>query len=710
MAFRPQINKKNLKKDIFAGIVVALISVPISMGYAQIAGLSPVYGLYGSLLPILSYAFLSSSPQFVVGVDAMPAAMVGSLLSSCGIIYGSQEALKFVPVISLMVAIWFLLFRILKAGRVVKYISDPVMGGFISGVGTLIILFQLPKLYGGNASSGQLISVLINIVKEFSSFNLFSFILGTGTIAVILIFRKINPKIPVSVFMLGFGILITVFFKIERFGVKLLPSVQGGFPKISLPDIFVIKDFIPNCIILSLMISLVIMAQTLLAANNYAAKHNYTLDSNQELIAYSVMNLAASLSASCPINGSVSRSAIAEQFECKSQVMSITAFLTMLVVVLFGTKFFVYLPVPVLTGIVVSALLSILDIKQAVRLWKCNKSELFIFITAYLGVLFLGTVYGVVIGVGLSFFSVVKKAVVPPRAFLGKIPGHHGYYDLLRNKNSRPIKNTLLYRFGGNLFFANVSTFISDIENALKDDTKFVIVDAGGIGSIDITAVDKLLSLYKKLSARGIQFYLTEQQGHVNDLIRQFGGEKLINDGKVRRTISLALRTCGFTKPYPLEGLSKDFDYSYVESKEKLAEFEWAFGKEAESKMQELADELVVNLLKATENLSSENISEDNFESFDFEKIESGISWGKVGLFDEEELLENLGAKLEQLQKEHKLSPERTKAFEILIDRRKSVVEQKVMMLNPDAIGMLQKRMEIVEQNLKKIYSSAAKS
>ena len=234
MAFRPQINKKNLKKDIFAGIVVALISVPISMGYAQIAGLSPVYGLYGSLLPILSYAFLSSSPQFVVGVDAMPAAMVGSLLSSCGIIYGSQEALKFVPVISLMVAIWFLLFRILKAGRVVKYISDPVMGGFISGVGTLIILFQLPKLYGGNASSGQLISVLINIVKEFSSFNLFSFILGTGTIAVILIFRKINPKIPVSVFMLGFGILITVFFKIERFGVKLLPSVQGGFPNIKI--------------------------------------------------------------------------------------------------------------------------------------------------------------------------------------------------------------------------------------------------------------------------------------------------------------------------------------------------------------------------------------------------------------------------------------------------------------------------------------------
>jgi len=695
MAFRPQINAHNLKNDIFSGIVIAFISIPISMGYAQISGLSPVYGLYGSLLPILCYAFLASSPQFVVGVDAMPAAMVASLLSTLGIAAGSKEALQIIPVISILVAFWFLIFRILKAGRVVKYISDPVMGGFISGVGSLIILFQVPKLYGGNASSGQLIPVFINIIKEFSSFNLLSFLLGFGTIIIILIFRKINPKIPMPVIMLVLGIILTAIFKIDRFGVKLLPAVQKGFPKLMLPNLLLIKDCFFDCIILSLMVSLVIMAQTLLAANNYASKHNYKIDNNQELLAYSVINLAAGFSGCCPINGSVSRSAIAEQFNCKSQVMSITSFFTMLIVVLFFTHLFVYLPVPILTGIVVSALISILDIKQAKRLWKCNKSEFFIFITAYFGVLFLGTVYGVVIGVALSFFSVVKKAVLPPRAFLGKIPGHHGYYDLKRNKNSRPIKNTILYRFGGNLFFANIGSFISDIENAIRDDTRFVIIDAGGIGNIDITSVDKLVALYNKLSAKGIQFYLTEQQGHVNDLIRQFGGEKLINEGKVRRTISLALRTCGFEKPYPLEGLAKDFDYSYVESKEKLAEFEWAFGKEAEDKMQQLADELVMNLFDATK-----NISEDNFDKVNFEEIEADISWGKIGLFDEEELLENLEIKLEQLAAEEKLSLKRKNAFEILIKRRKAVVEQKVSNLNPLAIEMLHKHLEEVEKKL----------
>ena len=142
-----QIREKNSEinagKDILAGIIVALVSIPISMGYAQIAGLPVVYGLYGSLLPILVFAFLSTSPQFVVGVDAMPAVMVGSLLSQLGIAAESPEAMELVPLLSFLTAAWFLVFYVIRAGRVLRYISTPVMGGFISGVGFTIILMQV---------------------------------------------------------------------------------------------------------------------------------------------------------------------------------------------------------------------------------------------------------------------------------------------------------------------------------------------------------------------------------------------------------------------------------------------------------------------------------------------------------------------------------------------------------------------------------------
>ena len=148
--------KEYLKKDIFSGIIMAAVSIPISMGYAQIAGLPAVYGLYGSVFPILFFALFSTSKQFIFGVDAAPAAIVGAALVSLGIESGSKEAMQYVPVIALLTGLWLLLFYFLKAGRIVDFISTPVMGGFISGIALTIILMQIPKILGGKAGSGEL--------------------------------------------------------------------------------------------------------------------------------------------------------------------------------------------------------------------------------------------------------------------------------------------------------------------------------------------------------------------------------------------------------------------------------------------------------------------------------------------------------------------------------------------------------------------------
>ncbi|MBQ7065894.1 MAG: SulP family inorganic anion transporter, partial [Lachnospiraceae bacterium] len=158
-----QFRKDNLAKDILSGIIVALVSIPISMGYAQVAGLPVTYGLYGSIFPILIYSLFTSSPQFVFGVDATPAALVGGALASLGITAGTPEAMEIVPIITLVTACWLLVFYFIKAGRLVNYISTPVMGGFISGIGCTIILMQVPKLFGGSPGTGELFILLINI-------------------------------------------------------------------------------------------------------------------------------------------------------------------------------------------------------------------------------------------------------------------------------------------------------------------------------------------------------------------------------------------------------------------------------------------------------------------------------------------------------------------------------------------------------------------
>lgn len=682
-----QFRKDNLAKDILSGIIVALVSIPISMGYAQVAGLPVVYGLYGSIFPILVYSLVTSSPQFVFGVDATPAALVGGALASLGIAGGTQAAMEIVPLITLATACWLVLFYFIKAGRLVNYISTPVMGGFISGIGCTIILMQVPKLFGGSPGTGELFILLINIWEQLVHFNVISAILGFGTVIIILAAKKYIPKFPMSVVMMAVGAALTYFFKIDQYGVALLPTVEKGLPKLVLPKMSLFLQYAEDIAVLSLTVALVIVAQTLLATNNYALKYNYKINNNREILAYAAGNAAGAMVGCCPINGSVSRTGIADQYGCKSQIMSVSASATMVLVLLFGTNLLAYLPVPVLTGIVMAALIGIIEFGIAKKMWKSDKQEFLIFLAAFMGVLILGTIYGVILGVILSFIAVIIRAVIPPKSFIGFIPGHEGMYTLKRHRDAKPIEHTIIYRFSGNLFFANINTFQQDIENAIKEDTKQVIIDARGIGNIDITAADRLLILNRNLRSQGIHFYIAEHGEAVNDQLRTYGAGSLIEDGVVRRTISLALRAAGVEKPYPLEGISKDEEYLYVEETERLAEFEWAFGEGAEAKMEQFALEMAEQLVHS--------------ESHDMQAIqeaESDILPTRMGLFDEDELLERLEMHLTELEEQGYSDIDE---IEESIEKRRKVIEKKIESLSPEALELLKHHREEMEEHIK---------
>jgi len=682
----------NLRKDIIAGIIVALVSIPISMGYAQIAGLPVIYGLYGSFLPIIIFGLLSTSPQFVVGVDAMPAAMVGGLLATMGIASESSEALSIVPIVALIVALWFVIFYLFKAGRIVKYISTPVMSGFISGVGITIILMQIPKLFGGSSGTGEIFPLLENIYLQIDKFNIVSLILGVGTILIILICKKFIPKVPMTVIMMGVGALLQITFGLDKYGVALLPEVSGGLPKMIIPDFSVFLLNPMSVLIESFSIACVVMAQTLLATGSYANKYGDTVDNNKELLAYCGMNAVSGLFGCCPINGSVSRSNIADSFGARSQIMSVSAGISMLLVLLFGTPVLKYLPVPILTGIVMTALIGIIDGKMFRRLFNTCKNEWVIFVLSLVGVLILGTVGGVVVGCLLSFWEVAVRSVAPPTSFVGRIPGHGNFHSLKRNSHAHPIQNTIIYRFSGNLFFANIDKFEKEIEKALKEDTHIVVVDARGIGSVDITAVDRLLSFNKRLKARNIKFYITEHESSLNDQLRELGGGSLIEEGVARRTISLALRDAGLEKPYKLEGAENENE-DFLETEEKLAEFEWAFGDEAEERLNRLAESTALEI--------AEHVAEHDEHIAVLENHGATTRWGMLGLFDEHDFWVFLEEKLISLYEEGIISEEDADWIEKRIEERRAKGVQRLKELNPKALSLLSKHRHHVLEHMK---------
>ena len=583
--FTKDYNVKYFGQDVLTGIIIALVSIPISMGYALVAGLPAIYGLYGSLLPIIIFGFMTTSPRFVFGVDAAPAALVGGILGTLSIASSSEEAVRIVPVITLLVSLWLLLFYFLKADKILKFISEPVMGGFITGIGVTIITMQIPKLFGGDAGRGELIELVVHIVKEMvEGFHVLSFVIGVLTVAVILIMKKLAPKIPMQAIIMVLSAIISYAFHLENYGIKMLPKVARGLPKFSFPDITVLPENYEAILLPSLTIALVIMSETLLATSNIGLKYDDKIKPSREVLTYSICNMAACLTGCCPVNGSVSRTGIADQYKVKSQVMSIVAGVAMFFILLFGTGFIGYLPIPVLTAIVISALIGTFEFELSMKLRKADKAEFLIFYAAFFSVLLLGTIYGVLVGIILSAATFIVRQTKPATAFLGVSEADDGFHTIKEGGAYDPIEGVVIYRFTGALFYATIGQFQEELSEAVKDDTKVIVVDAAGIGNVDVTAAQRLLLLYRKYKEKGIDFYLAGHVSRVNTELKNFGAKELIQNGAVRLRIAYALKASGIEKPYKV---IKSEDREVHPNTKQITELEWAFGEDSEKEYEE---------------------------------------------------------------------------------------------------------------------------
>ena len=673
--------KNNLAKDIRAGLIIMAVSIPISMGYAQIAGLPAVYGLYGSVFPILLFALFSTSPQFVFGVDAAPAALIGGALAGLGIEGGSAEAMTAVPVLTLFVAVWLFAFYLMKAGKLVNYISAPVMGGFITGICTTIILMQLPKLMGGTAGTGELLELAEHIGETAKNVNVPSLRLGLVALLILLVSKKLMPKFPMAVLLMAAGALMTKFLPVESWGVQTLSAVEPGLPVWSFPAVTAIP--MKEAVTISLSVAVVIMAETLLAENSFAQKNGYRIDDNREILAFSMGNLVAALTGCCPMNGSVSRTAMGEQYQAKTQLAGIMAGLSMMVLLLCGTGFIGYLPVPILTAIVISALLGATEFELAVRLFKVSRTECFIFFGAFFGVLMLGTINGVLIGIILSFSEMIIRTAKPARCFLGIQPGHRHFRDLKEGSQIHALQGIIIYRFSSNLFFANIQVLKREIEDNIKEDTRAVILDASGIGSIDITAADQLGMLYHSLKDRGIRFYMTEHIAEVNEQLRKLGLGYLIEEGSVRRTIHIALKDMGISRPYPLEGGvdNEDRSASRKRADNRVQEFVWAFGSESEAQIEKQIA-LQIEQLKKTG---------------DVDNLLHG-RWSHMEELDEDEWMEHLEEHLKEIVN---ISGKDEETLAIRLEAHRKEVHDRIAHEHPEMAERFKERRHLLDEHLK---------
>lgn len=536
--------RKNLKDDIVAGIIVTSLSVPVSMGYAQVAGLPPIYGLYASFLPLIIYAAFSSTNQLIFGIGAASSAITASVLALVNVPLGGSDALLYVPALSLLTGIILLLFSIFKVGKLIGYIPVSVMSGFIFGIGLSIMFSQTPKILGiMNVRSGFL-GELRTVIFQFSEINVLSAVIGIISIVVIIGGKKLAPKVPFSLFVLIGATIASAVFNFSYYGIKIVGKIEQGLPSLHLDNPLRLEHF-ALLLLGAFATAIVVSVDSLLTGISFSSDRSKPLKENREMFAFSMSNLASAISGSAPTSASMSRTAANVQFHGKTQLTSLISAGIILLVLVFFSNLLYYMPQSILSAIVFSALFSILksETKELKVLIKKSPIEAYVWLIAMLGVFLIGVIVGITLGIILTIaVMIVMKVILTPSTFLGHKENTREWYDIRRNKDVKEIENVIVYRFSGSLYFLNIKTFINEINSRITVDTKAVIVDAHAMTTLDITAAHELSKFLYSLDDRKVYYYFVNTIGDFRDIIKERDLQGQLSKQHLFKTIDRALR------------------------------------------------------------------------------------------------------------------------------------------------------------------------
>ncbi|HLA16856.1 MAG TPA: SulP family inorganic anion transporter [Candidatus Limnocylindrales bacterium] len=555
--------RDKLRFDALAGITVAALIVPLSIGYAQVAGLPPEAGLYASLVPLLAYAIFGSSRRLIIGPDAATAAIVGATIAPLAV--AADERLQLAAALALLVAVVFVAMRLASVGFLADLLSRPILVGYLTGVGIEVALGQIPRILGGSPI-GDAIGVIgttglvgtdpavlldaIGLAIAQSGVNVPSVVLGLGVVVVLLLGDRFLPGLPVALVALVLALVATVALELDAKGVAVLGPVPSGLPPVGLPLISIEQALalLPG----ALGIAILSFADTTLTGRSFSARHGEEIDPNRELVALAAADLGASLSSGYPVSASPSRTAAGEAAGSRTQLTGVVAAAGVAVVLIFLTGPMAMLPIPALGAVILVSVARLINVDGIVRIWRLDRTEGAIAVAAVLGVILYGTLAGVGVAVILAAVNVFRRAASPRIDELGRLPDGATFASLSRNPQAERVQGLIVVRYAGPLFFATVSALIRGVRGLIADrtDPRVVVLDASAIVDLDLTAADALRQLDQELGVVGIEFIIARPTGALRDLMRSLGLGDLVGDeSEVRRTIVAAIGSRHAARP-----------------------------------------------------------------------------------------------------------------------------------------------------------------
>ena len=531
-----------LRRDLVAAVVLSALLVPQGMAYAELAGLPAITGLYTTVVCLLAYAAFGPSPYLVLGPDSSLGPIIAAIILPLAA--GSMErAVGLAGMLALLVGAISIGAGIARLGFVSDLLSQPVRIGYMAGLAVVIIVGQLPKLFGFSIDGGNVLVGLREFATSIEETSIWALAVGLLALGIILGLKWWRPSAPGILIGVVVAMLASLVLDLAARGVDVVGVLPQGFPMPSLPAVEL--DDLPLLIGGAIGITLVAVGDTVSVSSGFAAKRGTEVDTNQEIVAIGTANVAAGFFQGFPVSTSSSRTAVADQAGAKSQLTGLVAGALVLGMLLFVPGLFGALPISVLSAVIIVAGAALLDAAGLGRLWHVRRSEFAVAAICFLGVALVGVLEGIVIAVVVSMFQIFVRAWQPYSAILGKPKGVPGYHDVSRYPKASQLPGLVILRWDAPLFFANSIIFRDRVRGLVTETDptpRWILVAAEPITDIDTTAADMLVKLDEELNANGIHLIFAELKDPVKDKLERYSIYETIDPEHFYPTIKTAIK------------------------------------------------------------------------------------------------------------------------------------------------------------------------
>jgi SulP family sulfate permease len=515
------IERSRVPAEVLAGFTLAALGIPAVLGYAKIAGMPLVTGLYTMLFPMAVYAILGSSRHLVVAADSATAVILAAALTGLAAV-GSPEYVRLAGLAALLTGAMLFVARLARLGFLANFLSRTVLVGFLTGVGIQVAAGQLPDMLGVTAAGRQTVAKLTDTVRALPHVHWADVAVSIAVIAVVVVARRINRRIPGLLIAVIIAIVVSQAAGLARHGVAVIGPVPRGLPSLELPAL----GWHDAGALLGAAVSMfvVILAQSAATSRAYAAKYEEEFSEATDLVGLGAANVAAAFSGTFVVNGSPTKTQMVDSAGGRSQLSQLTAFVVVLIVLVLLTGPLAYLPDAALAAVVFLIAVELVDLLGMRRILAVRKNEFAVALLTAAAVLVLGVEYGIVLAIIASIIEHLRHSYSPFNCVLVKSPEGH-WQPVPAGPGARTKEGLVAYRFGTSLYYANASRLLEDVSALVAQGSplRWLVIDCAAIGDVDYTASAVLVKVVEHARQRNIRLVFSSVLGPVRQQLDHYG-------------------------------------------------------------------------------------------------------------------------------------------------------------------------------------------